>query len=130
MTTVSNEATFGTDAPEEFTTDASISIWNVATIAAMTRDVAKLEVKLADVDPAGHNCAKQLEEDIDAMILSAADSFTFDTTRIFQLGSQVNALKRYSVTHGTPDLREAFGPSRVVYIHDGIEEDNTELAAA
>lgn len=130
MTTVSNEETFGTAAPQDFTTDASVSVWNVATIAAMTRDVAKLEVKLADVDPAGHTCAKQLEEDIDAMILSAAESFSFDTTQIFRLGVQVSALKRYSVTHGTPDLREAFGPSRVVYIHDGIEEDTIELAAA
>jgi hypothetical protein len=128
MTTVINEATEA--APQEFTTDASVSVWNVATIAAMTRDVAKLEVKLADVDPAGHTCAKQLEEDIDAMILSAAESFSFDTTQIFKLGAQVSALKRYSVTHGTPDLREAFGPSRVVYIHDGIEEESVELAAA
>ena len=129
MTTVTVEAQ-SAEAPESFTNDATISVWNAATIASMTRTVAKLEVTLADNDPAGHCAAKQLEEDIDALLLSAADTFTFDTSEIFRLQVQAAALHRYSVTRSSSDLRKAYGSSRLVYIHDGIEEDNTELSAA
>lgn len=121
-----------TEAPESFTVDATLSVWNVATITAMTRDIAKLEVNLADVDPAGHTCAKQLEEDIDRMILSASENFAFDTTEIFKLQVQAAALKRYSTTRSSSDLRTAYGQSRIVqvYFHDGIEEDSAPMAAA
>ena len=118
------------EAPESFTNNATISVWSAATISAMTRTVAKLEVKLAENDPAGHCAAKQLEEDIDALLISAADSFAFDTSEIFRLQVQAAALHRYSVTRSSSDLRKAYGPSKLVYIHDGIEEDNTELSAA
>lgn len=129
---VSETVETATEAPESFTVDATMSVWNVATITAMTRDIAKLEVKLADVDPAGHTAAKQLEEDIDALILSATDAFAFDTTEIFKLQVQAAALKRYSLTRSSSDLRTAYGQSRIVevYFHDGIEEDSAPLAAA
>lgn len=130
MTTSLTAVASTVEAPQDFTTDATLSVWNVATIAGITRTVAKLEVKLADVDPAGHTCAKQLEEDIDALILSATDNFAFDTSEIFKLSVQAAALKRYSVTRATPDLREAFGQSRIVYIHDGIEEESFPISAA
>lgn len=128
---VSETVETGTEAPESFTVDATLSVWNVATITAMTRDIAKLEVKLADVDPAGHTCAKQLEEDIDAMILAATDAFAFDTSEIFKLQVQAAALKRYATNHSTADLRTAYGQSKIVqvYIHDGIEEDSLPAAA-
>lgn len=129
---VSETVETANEAPESFTVDATLSVWNVATLTAMTRDIAKLEVKLADVDPAGHTCARQLEEDIDALILSATDSFAFDTTEIFKLQVQAAALKRYSVNRSTADLRTAYGQSRIVqvYIHDGIEEENLPTAVA
>jgi hypothetical protein len=130
MTTATVTEVQTAEAPESFTVDATMSVWNVATIASMTRTVAKLEVKLAENDPAGHCAAKQLEEDIDALLLAAADSFAFDTSEIFRLQVQAAALHRYSVTRSSSDLRKAYGPSKLVYIHDGIEEDNTELSAA
>lgn len=133
MTTVLTDVSAAPAAIEEFATkpafNPAVSVWNVATIAAITRDVAKLEVKLADVDPAGHSAAKQLEDDIDAMILSATEQFAFNTSEIFKLQVQTAALKRYAMTRSTSDLRAAYGTSRVVYIHDGIEEDSTPLAA-